>query len=246
MRFIHVVWCLDERAGGLPKAVVLIANAQARSGANVMVLTTQGRGEHVDGASLGLVQTVGVHVFERSRLTGRFAGSPELRRWLHANLSKDDVVHAHAIWDLASAAATSAARRRGARLVVSPHGSLEPFDLQKHALLKRMLGPVAIRPALDAAVVHCTTVREADSLVTYGALPVVEVIPLPCERVETSRDGAGFRTRHHISADVPLLLFVGRVNYKKGLTHLVKALARMRRTVHLVVAGSGESATNPR
>lgn len=43
-----------------------------------------------------------------------------------------DIVHIHGCWRLAFAVAAHLARRRGARVVLSPHGQLEPWVIKQH------------------------------------------------------------------------------------------------------------------
>lgn len=230
-----MVASLSPATGGLARAVSLIASSHARAGLEVLVLTT------ADGAAVEqLTPPVQVHCFPRDRTTRRFAGSRALRRWLRTELRPDDTVHVHAIWDLPAVLAGRHARRVGARTVVSPHGSLEPFDLRKHAVAKRLLGPLLVRPLLADATVHCTAEREARSLVGYGARPGVRVLPLPVEDEPSVGDAGAFREAHDVPPEVPVLLFLGRVDRKKGLAHLLRAVALMRHPAHLVIAGAGD------
>jgi glycosyltransferase involved in cell wall biosynthesis len=90
----------------------------------------------------------------------------------------------------------------------------------------------------------CTSSRESTDLVTFGASPRREIVPLPVAAIPLAEaDGPGWRNRWGIPASAPVILFFGRINYKKGLPLLVDAVARMRRTdAVLVIAGSGSEA----
>lgn len=239
-RVLHVVWSMDPTTGGLSRAVALIANTQARAGLEVVVLTTRSGPPTPAQDVVGLAPEVQVIEFARSRLTARFAGSRTLGRWLRANVTARDTVHVHAVWDIASSTGARVARSRRAHLVLSPHGSLEPFDLRKHAPAKKVLGRLVVRPSLRAGVVHCTTHREADCLETYGARPDVHVIPLPADDPPGPAERNDFRVSHGLTAQEPLLLFLGRVDYKKGIAHLLQAMVQMTQPARLVIAGSGE------
>lgn len=235
MRVVHVAAGLEATSGGLARAVALIAASHHRSGFPVTVLTSAAR-----PSTTPLPPGIGALHFTRGAVSGRFGGSRGLWRWLRSEVGPDDTVHVHGTWDLPAVWAARRAHRVGARLVISPHGSLEPFDVRKHAVAKQVLGPLVIRSLLNGAVVHCTAQREARSLLTYGARPEVQVLPLPLGPRPPRGDAGRFRRAHAIPTGVPLLLFLGRVNYKKGITHLVRALARMRTRAHLVIAGAGE------
>ena len=245
MTIYHVVWCLDDAAGGLPRAVVLIANSQARRNLSVTILSTTGPGDTYRGLEQ-LDPRVEIQLFERSAPAKRWAGSRALRRYLRRVLLPTDLVHIHSIWDIPSVMGARAARAKSAPLLVSPHGSLEPHDLLKHAIFKKILGPVLVRPTLAYGQVVCTTPREAECPSPYGAQPPVHTIPLPAG-IPPARpgDGAAFRRRLGLGGTDPLMLFLGRIDHKKGLGHLLRALPLMAVPAHLVVVGAGEPAYGP-
>jgi glycosyltransferase involved in cell wall biosynthesis len=62
------------------------------------------------------------------------------------------------------------------------------------------------------------------------------VAPLSVE----GADSAAWRERHGIPGDVPVVLFLGRIDYKKRLPLLVEAVSLLdTRDAHLVVVGDG-------
>lgn len=241
MRYLHAVWSLDDHVGGLMRAVVAIASLQAEAGHAVTVVTTVDESE-THAALADLHPEVQVRFFGRSKLTARVAGSAQLRRWVRTHVTYFDSVHVHSMWDLPSYATSRIALRSGVPLIISPHGSLDPYDVRKHAQMKRRLGPVFLRRNLDAAAtVLCTTQREARDLVTYGATPKIRVVPIPLSTVDTPCcDRATFRKKWAIPEDAPLLLFLSRLDAKKGLAHLLGALAQMKVPAHLLMVGAGD------
>lgn len=240
---------MDDRQGGLPSAVISIANAQANSGHEVSLVSTTGPTDTHQGL-VALDPRVRVQLFGRGRLTGRFHGSTGLRRWVRQHLDDFDAVNVHSIWTIPTYLTALRTVARGRRLLISPHGSLDPFDVRKHAGAKKLLGPIFVRPVLTRAhVVHCTAEREARDLVTYGARirPVIATLP-----IRTPHDGSGsgngpepvlgkdIRSRLDLPPGTTLLLFLGRVDYKKGLTYLLRALALLPEPrPALLIAGRG-------
>jgi glycosyltransferase involved in cell wall biosynthesis len=129
---------------------------------------------------------------------------------------------------------------------VRSHGSLDPFDLKKRALLKRILGPLFVRPLLArSAGVICTTELEAERLVTYGAKPRRWVVSLPVPFPDVSgAAGVGFRREFGIPEDAQVVLFLSRVDYKKGLEFLIPALGVLKKRfpkLWFVLAGTGRA-----
>lgn len=232
---------MDDHQAGLQSAVISIANAQAMGGHSVSLASSTSAADTHDSLAT-LDRRVSVYLFERSRWTGRLNGSPGMRRWVRRAVSSHDVVHVHSIWSIPTYMTSLYAVLRGRRLVISPHGSLDPFDVRKHARLKRILGPVFLRPVLTRAqVVHCTAEREARDLVTYGAKVRTLVAKLPINTSHlSSTSGARLREKYGLSPDAPLILFLGRIDYKKGLTYLLQALALVPEPrPFLLVAGRG-------
>src|SRR3954447_537751 len=239
MRVLHVLASLDDRQGGLQSAVVGIANTQARAGLLVTLAAGRDDGDEFDGLK-GLDPRISVELFPYSTATRRFAGSRLLRRWLTSHIDSFDAVHVHAIWAIPSYGTAVLAIRRRTGLIVSPHGSLEPFDLRKHARAKRVLGRIFVRPMLArASVVLCTTERESRSLTTYGATVRSRVIALPPGDLDTPvRGRAEVRRDYGIPEDARVILFVGRLDPKKGLPFLLEAMTHVP-DAFLLVVGDG-------
>lgn len=240
MRVLHVVHSLDDRMGGAVHAAVgLAAHVGARDDVETVLASTVQPGD--DHAYLDRVAPdVERHAFPRSFPAGRFQ-SAELARWLGASVAAFDLVHLHGVFHAPALAVRRACRRAGVPYVLSPHGQLDPFDLAKHRRQKQVFGPVAVRPLVrDAAAVVLTTAEEQARLVTYGATTPGVVVPLPVTPVAPG-DGPGFRARHAIPHDAVVVLFLSRLDVKKGLDVLTDAMGGLEGT-WLVVAGSGDPA----
>lgn len=241
MRSLHVVPSLDDHMGGqVHAAVALAAHLGARDDMHTELAST--RLPTDDHAYLDRVAAdVPRHVFPRSRPEDRFQ-SAALARWLHRTVPTFDLVHIHGVFHAPALHARRACRSAGVPYVLQPHGQLDPFDLAKHRLAKQLYGPVAVRPLVaDAEVVVLTTALERDRLVTYGGACRTAVVPLPVQAPGPG-DGAGFRGRHGIPLDAVVVLFLSRLDVKKGLDLLVTAMDGLAdlEDAWLVVAGSGD------
>ena len=178
-----------------------------------------------------------------------FASLP-LRRWLAANVARFDLVHSHGIFNFPYLHAYRAARRARRPFVLSPHNSLDPYDLRKKCALKRYwFGPRHVRPMLEyASSLLCTAEREAREAETYGANPPRHVLPLPVPAPAPRRlpnGGASLRARFDLPAQAIVMLFLSRLDRKKGLElvlHALQCLAPRIPALHLAVAGDVDSA----
>lgn len=245
MRALHVVPSLDDHMGGSVHAAVALA-AHLRSGGAVEteLASTRLAGDDLDYLDR-MAPDVPRHLFPRSWPPGRFQ-SAELGRWLHQTVPTFDLVHLHGVFHAPALHVRRACASARVPYVLQPHGQLDPFDLAKHRWQKMLYGPVAVRPLVaDADLVVLTTALEQERLVTYGARPRTEVVPLPVTPPGPA-DGAGFRVRHGVPADAVVVLFLSRLDVKKGLDVLVAALDGLTldggRDPWLVVAGAGDPA----
>lgn len=240
-RILHVVNRLDDRQGGALVAAMEIANAHVARGHQVSLIGTSHPSDARTSLS-SLDSRVVVHTVPRGRIMGRFNGSNELRRSLRQHFNAHDVVHVHSLWGLPSIMSAFFARRSRVRLIVSPHGSLDPYDLQKHRSAKRLLGPVLVRPVLQQAdLVLCTSSRESRELETYGVRTRNSVLPLPvADPPSQARHDGSIRQRYGIPATAPLLLFLGRLDRKKGLPVTLEAFRILGNPqAYLLIAGEG-------
>ncbi len=250
MNVLHVVasYLPARRYGGTIVSVHGLCKALAARGHQVQVYTTS-----VDGASNSAVphgvpvtiDGVNVHYFE-SRHLRRIYRSPELGQALRDHVHEFDVVHTHAIylWPLWTAA--RAARRAGVPYVVSPRGMLEK-DLiaQKSTLLKASLIAFIEKQTLEgAAAIHVTSRREAEEAADFGFnLRTVREVPNGVD-LESSSAVAISPAIAALVNGAPFVLFVGRINWKKGLDRLIAALPHAGE-VRLVIAGNDEDDYQP-
>jgi glycosyltransferase involved in cell wall biosynthesis len=140
-----------------------------------------------------------------------------------------DVVHVLGYRDPVGSAAARAARRAGV-----------PYLLEPVGMHRRRIRSVRLKAAFDrfvgdhlvagATTVIATSALEASELEEDGipqerirlranGIDVEELLPLP--------DRGAFRAAHGIPAEAPLVLSLGRITRKKGLTDLVAAVGRL-------------------
>jgi glycosyltransferase involved in cell wall biosynthesis len=242
MRVLHVVGSLDAHVGGSTTAGVETAAYLRQLGVDAEVAGTWDSPSAADYIRAAWPD-LPVHGFTRAA-PRHYWRSPALRSWLGGATSSCDLVCVHGLFKFPFMDAARAARRHGVPYLVQPHSSLDPFDLQKHRLLKAGYGPLVVRPMLrHAAGVLVTTQREGDRLMTWGTTPDVHVLPLPVSAPSIAGDGARFRAAHGIPADAPVVLFLSRLHRKKNLEQLFRAVGRVARHrpgLVLAIAGTGK------
>ena len=241
MRVLHVVpsYLPAVRYGGTAIATHGLCRALVRAGHPVDVFTTVVDGREDIPLATGVRQErdgVGVHYFPVPALR-RWYYSPALARSVRERVRDYDLVHVHALFLHPVSAAASAAFGAGVPYVISPRGMLEQALFRRRsALLKHGWLALLGRRALQRArAVHVTSPREAREVSRFGLrLDAVLEVPNGVERVV---DDAGRR-------EPGLLLFLGRLSWKKRVDRLLHALAAVP-DARLVVAGPDDEQRVP-
>lgn len=232
---------VDDTLGGSLRAAVNIAEAMVSDGVDVTFTAPVVRGR--DHRTVDLMdRRVTRRLFGASRPVARFGGSLRQFWWLLRNVRSFDEVQVHSLFALSTGYAALLCMFSRVPLLLWAHGSLDPLDLRKHARIKRLLGPGATRWILDrCAALVFTTSHESAISETYGSSTPHEVVALPVAPLQTDHvDPVAWRQRHGVPLDVPVILFLGRIDYKKRIPLLVETLSHLDHCdVHLVVVGDG-------
>lgn len=169
-----------------------------------------------------------------------------LARWIMRVVRTFDVVHVHGLYRFAPTYAAWQARRQGVPYIICPHGSLDPYLYSKSTVgsvrLKRLYERWFDMPNLNAAsAIHYTTEEERDRAAYLGLRAPSFVVPngLDWGRYRTLPPRGALRARWGLGEN-PIVLFLGRLHFKKGLDLLVPAFDAIRRSrpdAQLVIAG---------
>ncbi|MEO8202478.1 MAG: glycosyltransferase [Betaproteobacteria bacterium] len=244
MRILQVVptYFPATRYGGPIVAVHGLCSALAARGHDVQVLTTNVDGKGESGVPLGVpVLRDGVSVrYFPVPFARRTYWSPGMAAAARAMIGQTDIVHLHSIFLWPTWMAARTARHAGVPYVCSPRGMLEKSLIRRKSRWAKALWIALVerRNLESAAAVHATSEREAAELVRFGFdLPRIAVIPNGVDlRVPESSGSAAPDWLACIPPGAPLVTFLGRINWKKGLDRLVPAMAALP-SAYLVVAG---------
>ena len=101
-----------------------------------------------------------------------------------------------------------------------------------------------MRTGISAGPRRCISPRprrqELAAPYTFGTPGLVVPLGVGIDEFEAMPEPGSFRRRHPEIGDKRIILFFGRINFKKGLDILARAfgaVARRRQDVHLVIAG---------
>lgn len=233
MRVLHVIHSLRPEMGGLPRAALSLAAAQAALGAEVALAAydTHGDGPEYPRAFGDIPGANRVRWIRMS--------APGLREYftaagMRARMQRfqPDVVHTHGLWEPLLRHAHAQALRMGAPHVVCPHSMLNPWQSRHRRVAKFLLTRLMDWERLwhRAVFVHALSDAEAERLRKRGM-----------ERVRVFPNGVFPETfPGKQAASSESILFLGRLDRVKRPDLLLEAfamLAARRKEARLVLAG---------
>lgn len=243
MRILQVVpsYVPAYRYGGPIRSVHRLSCALIQRGHDVEVYTTNIDGPHDLDVPLGQpVSLDGVKVtYFAAPCLRRLAWAPALSRRLQEKIRSFDVVHLHSVFLWPTWAAARAARRAGKPYFLSPRGMLGK-DLigRKSRWVKSAWIRVVERENIArAAGLHVTTELEAAEVRKLG-FKCPEIICIPNGIQRPSRC-ATLSEGPFANLPRPYALFLGRINWIKGIDRLIRAWD-MVSNLYLVIAGNDE------
>ncbi len=248
MKLLHVIPSVGPLRGGPSFVVRTISEGLAERGYDVHVATTDDNGAGRLSVRLGspvIEKKVTYWYFRRQ--TSFYTFSWPLSRWLAQNVSGFDAVHIHALFSYPMIPAAYWAAHFRVPYIVRPLGTLNRWGIEnRRPWLKRLSLRLIDGPVLShASAVHYTSEDELQeaSLVARAGRSVV--IPNPVDFQFASAEGRGrwLKDRYPATAGKKIVLFLSRLDPKKGLDLLITAFAKIREKtpdVALVIVGGAE------
>ncbi len=221
--------------------VLGLSSALAADGIEVTILTTDSNGDvgqtPLDVPLGSAIAQNGYEIrYFRCSPFRRYKFSIELLRWLSNNAQTYDLAHIHALFSPVSSCSAAIARSRQLPYILRPLGTLDPADLQKKQTLKKLYAAALERPNLaGAAAIHFTSDQEAKTSERFNTITRDLVIPLGVSLPPS--ESSAVHEKFGIPSDRPILLFMSRIDPKKGLDLLIPALENLDRDFHFVLAG---------
>ena len=247
MKVLQIVPSISLIYGGPSQMVLGLSAALAKAGIDVTILTTNSNG---DTGQAPLDVPLGVPIEQEGYKIIYFPCSPfrrykfsfPLLQWLNKHGKNYDIAHCHALFSPVTTAAATVARYQKLPYILRPLGTLDPADLKKKRRLKQIYGNLLERPNINGSgAIHFTTKEEANISYRYGVSTQDLVIPLGVNIPDSLPQKGATRNSLGIANDIPLLLFMFRIDPKKGLNFLIEATEKLIEKgikFHLVLAGS--------
>ncbi len=235
--WLNVVTHLDPKYGGLSSSVPELDAAIAAASEFSVCLAGFCEGDEFFQPQ----PSAGVdvrHFLKGSRFS--WQRRTEATTEFQALVARSAGVHVHGLWQPSTALAARTARRLGKPYVITAHGMLERWALANKKYKKAIYMALTERANLrGAACLHALTRAEAEDYRRLGLRNPIAIIPNGV-RIPEEVSSRPFLDRFPKLKNKRLILFLGRIHYKKGLDILIDAWARVGRNwpgAHLVLAG---------
>jgi glycosyltransferase involved in cell wall biosynthesis len=249
LRVLHVIASMSPRHGGPTDALARMFPYLESNGVDSLVATTNDDLE--DTLDVPLEKTVGFlgaraiffeNKFRRPRRLRDLAYSPGLLGWLRDNIKSFDVVHVHALFSIATWQTMRIAHEAGIPYLCRPLGVLGRWAMHGAWHKRAFLQMFELRWLNLASAIEYSSELERDEASILGLRPPAHVIPLGFEPVADAPDANDkFRSANRIPPSTPIILFLSRIDPKKGLERLIKACAQLHdQAFKLVIAGAGQ------
>jgi glycosyltransferase involved in cell wall biosynthesis len=247
MKVLHVIPSVAPWRGGPSAAIRAVARGLARQGIETHVATTNDNKPAPLEVPLGRpVNEDGVTYHYFPRQTKFYICSLPFSTCLWRSAAEYDLIHIHTVFSYCSNVAAWIAHRKAIPYIIRPLGVLNRWGFENRRPVLKQISFALIEKRLlsRAAVVQYTTEQERDEAASLGFPHRPVVISNPVEMAGPGNDGRGeFRAQYPELANRRIVLFLSRIDPKKGLDLLLPAFREVLRQeprAALVIAGDGE------
>ncbi len=229
MRILQIIPSISLVYGGPSQMVLGLSAALAAKNIDVTIITTNSNGDigqiPLDVPLNQPIKQNGYQIiYFRCSPFRRYKFSLSLLHWLNQNAQQFDLAHIHALFSPVTTLAATIARGHNLPYIIRPCGMLDPADLHKKKQLKQIYAALLERPNLaGAAAIHFTSQEEAKISERFG-LDCTGKMPVPQDLVIPLGVTAGLSPKKLPESQVPIILFMSRIEPKKGLNLLIPAL----------------------
>jgi glycosyltransferase involved in cell wall biosynthesis len=163
--------------------------------------------------------------------------------WLYKNINNYDIINTHAIFSLANFPCYLFCFLNQKINIIHPHGMLDGWALNYKSWKKKPYYTLIEKPALKSAkAIRVLTLTEAQNVKSLAIETPTYLIPngLDSQTFINQVNSAIFYEKFPQTRDKHLVLFLGRIDPKKGLDLLSSAFAKVNQqfpNTHLVIAG---------
>jgi glycosyltransferase involved in cell wall biosynthesis len=253
MKILLVIPGIGPVYGGTSKIAIELAEAISRQGILIDIVTTNANGL----ADLDVPLKTWIHgefyrlqYFPRWHI-GDYKLSGSLTKWLFNNVTKYDLVHTIAVFSYPVSITHLACKIHRIPYINNPQGMLEPWALTYKSWKKKLYYNLIDKAALNnASAIQMLNLSEAQNIKNLHLKAPLVTVPngINYQEFELQHNPENFYEKFPHTRDKTLILFLARIDPKKGLDLLAPALAKALAkfpNAHLIVAGSDSTGFLP-
>ncbi|HWW40288.1 XrtY-associated glycosyltransferase XYAG1 [Pedobacter sp.] len=235
--------------GGTTASVSKLCEELVKSRLEIEVLTTNANGESVLQTPSNLpchVDDVKTWYFKRlTKDHSHFSPALlwNLRKQIKSHHKQHMIIHIHSWWNTVAIFSLILAIWYRIPVILSPRGMLTPYTLQnKRSLIKKLFHKVIGIWLLKQCIIHATSEKEMEDLYKIQLRPKdIYIIPnfINCPSSLFHHDLTAKNPGITTEKNAFRFLFLSRIEEKKGIDLLFKALSRTKFAWTLSIAGQG-------
>lgn len=227
MKIIHYIPSIDRIAGGTSTYMQVLGKELGKL-AEVHIIT------HASENPLPISNCEIHNVSVYNPINGRFKN--EVSKLL--DVIKPDLVHVNCCWMPACAFVQQMAQKRNIKVVLTPHGMLEPWIIKRHYWTRKLPALLLYQKAAiqNADYLQATAESEKENLLKLGYNSNIKIVKLGIDAESIIMKISWKKNKQ--------LLFLSRVHVKKGINYLIEAADILRDDLQgykILVAGEGDA-----
>lgn len=226
MRIVLYIPSIDRSSGGVGGYLQVLAHDLGKN-IDLHIVSHRSPDElNVENATVHYIDGKLCHLFKAKK---QFCGL--------LDAIKPDIVHVNSCWEVLCSYTVFLAKSLGYRVVITPHGMLEPWVIRKNYLKKKLPALLLYqkRSLKLADALVATAESEKDNLLRLNYNKNVYVIPtgIVVDNISVKKDWQRNK----------IILFLALLRPNKGADLLIKAVKVLEAELagyHIIIAGSGE------
>ena len=226
LKLVHYIPSIDVSSGGVGGYLQVLAHDLGKN-VDLHIVSHRSPDElNVENATVHYIDGKLCHLFKAKK---QFCGL--------LDAIKPDIVHVNSCWEVLCSYTVFWAKSLGYRVVITPHGMLEPWVIRKNYLKKKLPALLLYQKKslklADALI--ATAESEKDNLLRLNYNKNVYVVPtgIVVDGISVKKDWRRNKT----------ILFLALLRPNKGADLLIKAVKRLEAELagfRIIIAGSGE------
>ena len=234
MRILHIISSINLKYGGPSRFVLDLVVKQNKMFQDSSICTTfegQDNGKLTQKNSFLKKKIIGfkTNIFHSIRYSQGF------KNFIDHHIEQYDIIHIHGLYRFPVTYAAFVARKKKIPYIITPHGSLDPYLYRRSAyslILKRLWEYFFDFPNIkNATAIHCTSNLEKKKINQLNIRHKAKLIIIPnfISDIFFKRKikNISFKKKIGFFNDDKIILFLGRINFKKGLNLLIPAFKKI-------------------